>query len=202
MKYDFYIYHIPGKNLNTADTLSHAPTSSTTQDDNDLQDEAADFIAIVTKALPATDQRLAEIQAFQERDEICSAITSFCADVWPEKHQLPTSLKLYWPHRAKFNVNHEGLLLCGQRIVIPAGLQAEVLQLLHTGHQGLTKCRQRAQLLTWWPGLSTQVTDYVRRCTVCARKQTQHAEPLISSELHGRGSQPTFSRSSRTLTFS
>ena len=44
------------------------------------------------------------------------------------------------------------------------------------------RCRQRARLSTWWPGLSTQLTDYVRRCTVCVRKQTQHAEPLISFE--------------------
>ena len=183
MKYDFYIHHIPGKNLNTADSLSRAPTSSTTQDENGLQDEAAAFVAIVTKALPATDQPLAETQACQERDKICSAITSFCADGWPEKYQLTTSLKLSLPHRAKFNLNYEGLLLCGQRIVIPAALQTEVLQQLHTGHQWLTKCRQRAQLSTWWPGLSTQLTDYVRRCTVCARKQTQHAEPLISSDL-------------------
>ena len=183
MKYDFHIHHVPGKNLNTADTLSRAPTSSTTQDDNDLQDEASAFVAVVTNTLPATDQRLAEIQACQERDEICSAITKFCSDGWPEKHQLPASLKLYWPHRAKFNLNHEGLLLCGQRIVIPAALQAQVLQQLHTGHQGLTKCRQRAQISTWWPGLSTQLADYVRRCTVCAQKQRQQAEPLISSEL-------------------
>ena len=81
MNYDFHIQHVPGNNLNVVETLSHAPTSSMTQDDNGLQDKAAAFVAIVTKALPATDHRLAEIQACQERDKVCSSITSFCAMV-------------------------------------------------------------------------------------------------------------------------
>ena len=114
MKYDFHIHHIPGKNLNTADTLSCAPTSSSTPDDKDLQNEASAFVAVVTNTLPGTDQRLAEIQACQARDETCSSITNFCANGWPGKHQLPALLKSFWPNRAKFNLNHKGLLLCGQ----------------------------------------------------------------------------------------
>ena len=165
MKYDFHIHHFPTKNLNTADTFSYSYTRFNAGRQRFTRPGSS------LHRLAATNQRLAEIQACQEQDETCSAITSFCSDGWPEKHQLPASLMLYWPHRAKFNLNHEGLLLYGQRIVVPAALKAEVLQQLHTGHQGLTKCHQRAQLSTWWTGLSTQLTDYVRQCTVGIKKR-------------------------------
>ena len=91
MKYDFHIHHVPGKNLNTVDTLSCAPTSSLTLDDKYLQDEASAFVTVMTNTLPATDQHLAEIQACQTQGEICFSITNFCANSWSEKHQLPAS---------------------------------------------------------------------------------------------------------------
>ena len=97
MKYDFQIHHIPGKNLNKADTLSRAPTCSATPEDKNLQNEAAALVATVTDAFPATDQRFTEIRAAQTQDDVCRSITSFCTKGWPEQHQFPASLKLYWP---------------------------------------------------------------------------------------------------------
>ena len=52
MKYDFQIHHVPGKNLNTADTVSRAPTCSATLEDKNLQDERAALVAAVTDAFP------------------------------------------------------------------------------------------------------------------------------------------------------
>ena len=61
MKYDFRIHHVPGKNLNTADTLSRSQTCSAIPENKNLQDEAAALVAAVTDAFPATDQCLPEI---------------------------------------------------------------------------------------------------------------------------------------------
>ena len=84
MKYNLQIQHVPGKNLNPADTLSRSPTCSATQEDKNLQDEAAALVAAVTDAFPATDQRLTEIRAAQTQDDVCQSITSFCSKGWPE----------------------------------------------------------------------------------------------------------------------
>ena len=38
-----------------------------------------------------------------------------------------------------------GLLVRGSRVVIPASLTVNILDKIHTGHQGITKCRERAK---------------------------------------------------------
>ena len=55
-----------------------------------------------------------------------------------------------------------GLLMRGNRLVIPSALQAEVLTQLHVGHQGIQKCRERAKQSVWWPGLSSKIEELVR----------------------------------------
>jgi hypothetical protein len=75
------------------------------------------------------------------------------------------------------------LLLHGNRIVVPASLQKETLQKIHQGHQGIQRCRQRANTSVWWPGLSDQIKDLVQQCHQCARENTPHKEPLIPTAL-------------------
>lgn len=183
MRFHFTISHVPGKDLTTADTLSRAPIPIDRTSDNALLAEVTAFIAMVTETLPATDQRLREIRVKQTQDEVCSAIRTYCKTGWPSINRLPSTLRQYWAHRGELNVNDDDLLLCGQRIVVPACLRAQVLEQLHVGHQGITKCRQRAKQSVWWPGLSTQLSEYVRSCAICAQNQTLHAEPLIPNKL-------------------
>ena len=55
-------------------------------------------------------------------------------------------------------------------VIIPSALRLEVLDKIHTGHQGIQKCLERAKDGVWWPGLSKQLEDLVRECTTCAQK--------------------------------
>ena len=57
-----------------------------------------------------------------------------------------------------------------------------MLDKLHECHQGVVKCRLRAKLSLWWPGLSKQLEELVTNCTACARERHIHAEPMIPSE--------------------
>ena len=70
----------------------------------------------------------------------------------------------------------------GSRIVIPTPLRKEILAQLHTGHQGITKCRERARQSVWWPGIGKQLQDLIQHCPVCCQERLQPAEPLIPSE--------------------
>ena len=91
------------------------------------------------------------------------------------------AVKPYWACWGELSLDQDGLRLCGQRIIVPAALRLQVLGQLHTGHQGITKCRQRAKKSVWWPGL--QLAKFVRSCSTCARSQAQHAEPLLLSDI-------------------
>ena len=65
-------------------------------------------------------------------------------------------------------------------------MRLDILNKIHTGHLGITKCRERARTLVWWPGMSKQVEDLVKNCQVCIKQRQNKAEPLISSVLPER----------------
>ena len=66
--------------------------------------------------------------------------------------------------------------------MIPQSLQSEMLHKLHAGHQGISKCRQRALQSVWWPAIGKDIEEIISRCRVCCMTRFQHAEPLLSSD--------------------
>lgn len=80
----------------------------------------------------------------------------------------------------------KGLLLRGNRLVIPPTLQPEILTKLHSGHQGMTKCNERAKHSVWWPGIRKDINNLVTKCAICCKHRVQHAEPLIPTPLPDR----------------
>ena len=182
MRYSFSITHVPGKQLVIADTLSRAPLSEPTSADNSLQEETAAIVNLILNHLPATEERLEKITKLQAEDEECRAIVNFCHSGWPDRKILSPKLKQFSPMEGEFLVE-KGLLLRGDRIVVPPPLHANILRRVHEGHQWITKCRERARSSIWWPGLSTDLEELVRNCEECAKAQAQQAQPLTPSPL-------------------
>lgn len=58
----------------------------------------------------------------------------------------------------------DGIVTRGNRMVIPKMLKAEIIACIHDGHQGLNKCRERANTSVWWPVISTQIKLKVLSC--------------------------------------
>ena len=91
--------------------------------------------------------------------------------VWPNlRKQCPQKLGDYWNFRCDLVID-DGLVLKGDRIVIPQSLKKEVLEAIHTGHQGKTKCVLLERESVFWPGITNDVRDMVQRCEVCSRHQ-------------------------------
>ena len=182
LRFQFTISHVPGKDLVTADTLSRAPTAECTQDDRLLHEEAEVYVRYVLQSLPATEKKLAEIREEQEKDTECKQLVTYCLEGWPLKHQLYGPIKKYYYVAAELSVQN-GLLLRGSRLVIPASLQRDVLNRIHEGHQGITKCRERARQSVWWLGLLRQLQELAENCKMCCKFRSQRAEPLLPTTL-------------------
>ena len=99
-----------------------------------------------------------------------------------QRSTVSSQLKPYWKWRGQLTT-HINLLLYGTRIVIPLSMQQEILQKLHEGHQGIQRCRLRAKTSVWWPGISKQISDAIKRCSICVRESSHRREPLIPSKL-------------------
>ena len=184
-RFQFSIGHVPGKELYTADTLSRAPTGKSDDSEKLLEEEAEFLMEVSVSHLPASKGRLEEFKTAQLADHICSKVGNFCQNGWPDKHSIGPDLRPYWQERGKLTI-HNNLLLYDKRIVVPRSLQKETLHKIHEGHQGIQRCRMRAQHSVWWPGISKQVAEMVERCEVCAKQLKQRSEPLISVELPDR----------------
>ena len=182
-RFDFEIVHVPGKELVIADALSRSPKSGpATVAEVALCQEAEEFVDNVFSSMPATDARLDEIRHHQHGDADLQAVRKYVLEGWPDSRQIPDSLASYVAVRGTLSVAND-LLMCGCRIVIPVSLRSQVLQQIHSGHLGITKCRERAKQSVWWPSLSSQLAQFVSDCVVCAREQQPIVETLRPSEL-------------------
>ena len=186
LRFNFRIVHVPGKDLAIADALSRAPVSSEQVDSQDVDLLAAETAALVDYAvdcLPATTKRLDDIAEWQESDQVCESLARYCADGWPHSSDAPSDVRPYVEHRAHITLTDDGLLLYNDRLIIPASHRDDILSRLHTGHQGIAKCRRLARNSVWWPSINSDIQLYVANCSTCARMHTQPAEPLIPTTL-------------------
>ena len=142
-------------------------------------------MSVVIDAIPATTDRLAQIRQAQQEDPTLSQVMKYCQEGWPARHHIKGSVKQYWCVRSELCMHNE-LLLRADRIVIPTCLQQDILSRIHQGHQGIVKCRLRARMSVWWPGLSQQIKTMIEHCTDCCQKFQTHCEPLIPSPLPSR----------------
>jgi transposase InsO family protein len=61
----------------------------------------------------------------------------------------------------------DGLVVRGERLLIPAKLRADVLEAAHEGHPGTQSMVRQLRQDTWWPGQSRDVRDFVDSCLAC-----------------------------------
>ena len=179
-RFNYTVFHVPGKLLEAADALSRAPSPSTA---SQLQEEVEWFVDTVTSMLPASKHRLQEFRIAQDKDSTCLQAKQWCTHGWPTKSPTANPEMIpFWQVRSSFTVC-DNLLLHNQCVVIPTSLRKEILQKIHEGHQGIERCRARARCSVWWPGITKQIAVMIRQCHVCAQEAQQRKEPLIKSAL-------------------
>ena len=182
LRFQFTISHVPGKEFYIADTLSRAPASSYSSSDEQFYHKTDMFVRLVTESLPISEERLRQIAKLQEKDPVCQQLKQYCLKGWPVGNRVPSAAKPFQPVSSELTVQ-DGLLMRSNRIVIPNEQRREILDKIHAGHQGIDKCRKRAKLSVWWPGLSQQIETLVHNCPECSRERLQPKEPLIPTEL-------------------
>lgn len=183
MRYKPEVVYVPGKTLVVADALSRSPRSYTSEL-TDTHSDVECYIATVVQDIPASPSRMDRIKAATANDNELQAVIKLIRNGWPEyKDKVPQNVRAYVKVKSELTETN-GLVIRGCRIVIPKSERAEVLKRIHAGHQGLLKCRDRANSSVWRPGLSAALKDTVVQCQTCQeQKRTQQKEPLISTPL-------------------
>ena len=71
MRFTFTTSHTSGKDLTIADMLSHTPTATVSNADNQFIQDIKLFVNTVMSCLPATEKWLIEIMQKREEDTVC-----------------------------------------------------------------------------------------------------------------------------------
>jgi hypothetical protein len=187
MRFNPVVRHVPGKEQYISDALSRNPLPLNPEIDCELGGEVQAHVDAVTATWPASTGRKREISAETEVDSDLQMVRKYIENSWPAyASSLPDRLKPYYDARDNLSTT-DGFITYGDRIVIPQKLQKSIIQKLHESHQGVNKCLDNAQAAVWWPGMTSQMTEFIKNCIVCAEKRpAARSEPLIPSKLPDR----------------
>ncbi|UYV80371.1 K02A2.6-like [Cordylochernes scorpioides] len=130
------------------------------------------------------DEILTKIFEAQQEDTTLKAVVNYLEQGWPDKKKISQALLSYWHVKEELGVQN-GLLMRSCRLVIPASMKLEILDKLHAG-LGITKTRLRARETVWWPGISEEIAETVRKCSVCIQEAVSKHEPLIPTNFPTR----------------
>ena len=176
--YDCSIRYRPGREMVLADCLSRQPNKS-----------KCDTIDLDVKVchIQFSSEKLSQLRAETLKDETLCNLRDIIVDGWPEeRNSVPMSLRPYWSFRDELGVEN-GLILKGERLLIPASMQNEILDKIHTGHQGIIKCQLRAKTCVYWVNINKDIEETVGKCSVCQMYQrTQPMETLKPHEIPTR----------------
>ena len=178
--YDITIKYCPGSQMQIADALSRLSPEET--------EPIPDLNVQVHEVCPQfSNEYLKTIRSETAKDPELVALKEVVYTGWPMTiKELPSLLRPYWTFREEIAIE-DSLLFKGQRIIVPQSLQSEILNRLHTGHQGMEKTKLRARTSVFWRNISRDIDDMTRSCTVCQEfHPKQSKETLIPTEVPPR----------------
>ncbi|UYV76586.1 K02A2.6-like, partial [Cordylochernes scorpioides] len=158
-------------------------TSYNREGENERQTSA--HINAVLSSITDKDEMLTKIFESQQEYTTLKAVVNYLEKGWPDKKKMSQALLSYWHVKDELGVQN-GLLMRSCRLVIPASMKLEILEKLHAGHFGITKTRLRARETVWWPGISEEIAEIVRKCSVCIQEAVSKHEPLIPTNFPTR----------------
>ncbi|GFS12543.1 Pol polyprotein [Elysia marginata] len=112
---------------------------------------------------------------------------TYVQEGWPVfKQDIKLAARKFFAIRGELSCWH-GILLKGDRIVVPLELREEVLDKIHAGHLGMTMCKESARQAVWWPRIGADICNKISACHTCIEKwSSQRSEPIIPSEIPER----------------
>ena len=130
--------------------------------------------------LPATIYKLEQFRRAFAKDQVMQMLKQSIRHAWPQRKLAASpEIQAYWDIRDELH-EAEGLLLFGERLVVPASLRPDMLQVIHEGHLGRDKCKARARVSLYWPLICVDIEEVVGRCAVCQKyRAANQNEPLI-----------------------
>ena len=177
-RYTLNVRCVPGKLMYVADTLSRAYITGDAG--CGAPEDMEVLVHSLVENLPATIDKLEQFRRAFAEDQVMQTLKQSILHGWPQRKSAASpEIQAYWDIRDELH-EAEGLLLFGERLVVPASLRPDMLQVIHEGHLGRDKCKARARVSLYWPLMGVDIYEVVGRCAVCQKyRAANQKEPLI-----------------------
>lgn len=178
--YDFDLIHKPGTAMHIADTLSRAYINEHCPNSVEFNSRDYDQIHAVTTGILPDKSFRDRFAKTTVNDPTMGVIKTHIVNGWPaNRRSCSDPAKPYWNVRQELSV-HDDIVLKGNQLVVPVALRATILQDIHKGHLGVSKCIERAKNSVYWPGYTSAITDLVESCETC--KENARANASVQLE--------------------
>ena len=116
-------------------------------------------------------------------DPLLSALADTIITGWPDDiKDIPKALRPYHGQRDSLTVE-DGLILHREAINVPPRERKKVLEQIHQGHLGTSKCQYRARQCVYWPGINKNIKQLVEACATCQSHWPQEPRQALKPTL-------------------
>ena len=185
--YNIEIQYKKGSEMYLADTLSrHFGEGQPTRSKFEEEIEQVPLIEEINQMI-ASEEKMSRLKAETGKDEVLQEVKETIQVGWPEyKNRLTPTVTNYFHIRDELVVQ-DGVILRGDRVVIPKTLRKETMEDLHSAHQGIESTLRRARESVYWPNMNSDVKEYISRCETCMTfPSRQQKEPLLNHKIPDR----------------
>ena len=154
MRFNVKTKYVPGKDMLVAVSQSYIhnwkqfPWS-------EIQAHVSD----VQSSWQVSDAGVAKIRAETLKDVNLKAAMEYTIHGWPQYKEDVQLAARDFIIRGELSL-HDGLLVRGDRIVVPFSLRKQILERIHKSHMGVAKCRERAAQSVWWPRIGKDIKSW------------------------------------------
>ena len=171
-KYNFELQWVPRKFIMLADALSKQ-NAGAVQDKSVLSDEIDMYVNEIREQVPVSDDMWLTFQRETAKDPELLELKKGIESGKYKQGQFDNSL------RSRFHII-DGVIFMSNRIYVPKTLRDDMINRVHEGHLKIEKSKRRARSCLYWPGMSSEVEDAVRKCQTCNNYiDKQPREPLV-----------------------
>ena len=171
--------HIPGVLHKIADATSRSPVRLESGlcdalgiDAGDLDDSIRKGTMAGLRSIDARSMRAItweELNHESQKDKTVSALRTLVEGGAPvDKEDWPPDLREYFTKAEELNCV-DSVVLQGQRVVLPEALRQVAVDILHSGHCGVTGMAERARELMFWPRMKEVLDEKRGKCRTCIR---------------------------------
>ena len=176
----FNVVYEKGRDIPVADALSQV-TPMDPEDNIQLPIIAVNMITthilMSTHPQDTFSKKLDQLRKSTAQDNQLTRLSHYIHTGFPcDKKNLLTDLHEFWNHREALSIESR-LITCGNRIIVPKDMRAEMLQYIHEGHQGKERCLLWARNTVFWPKMTYDIQELIERCIIC--QEHGKSQPII-----------------------